>query len=48
VLKVVEVVSKVVEVVMGVVPKVLGGCAEGAWRMCRRCLEDVPEVLEVL
>jgi len=30
------------------VPKVLGGCAEGAWRLYRRCLEVVPKVVEVV
>ena len=29
-------------------PKALGVCAEGAWRLCRRCLEVVPKVVEVV
>ena len=33
---------------MKVVPKVLRGCAEGAWRLRRRCFEVVPKVVEVL
>ncbi len=46
--KVVEAVLKLVEVVQ----KVLGGyaegsrgCAEGVWRLCRRCLKALPKVL---
>ena len=35
------------EVVLEVVPKVLGDCAEGARRLCRRCLEVVPKVVQV-
>src|SRR6266480_3672205 len=34
--------------VLKVVPKVLGGCAEGTWRLCRRYLEVVPKVVEVV
>src|SRR5215469_10126548 len=42
-----DVVEVVLEVVLEVVPKVLGDCAEGARRLCRRCLEVVPKVVQV-